>query len=131
MNYEIMRFKVFADERGKLVPLEAEKDVPFKIKRVYYIFDTLPNEIRGQHAHKELEQIIIAVDGACSIMLDNGHEKKTIRLNRPDEGLYVGKGMWREMQDFSYGCKLLVLASEYYNPKEYIRDYNEYLEGVL
>jgi dTDP-4-dehydrorhamnose 3,5-epimerase-like enzyme len=130
MNYKLIKFKVFADTRGKLVPLEAERDIPFKVNRVYYIFDTLPDEIRGKHAHKKLQQIIIAIDGSCSIVLDNGKKRKKIRLNRPDEGLYIGEGIWREMHEFSYGCKLLVLASEYYDPDEYMRDYNEYIKEV-
>lgn len=130
MNYRLIKFNVFADARGKLVPLEAEKDIPFEIKRVYYIFDTLPDETRGKHSHKKLQQIIIAIDGSCSIMLDNGKERKKIRLNRPDEGLYIVEGIWREMNEFSYGCKLLVLASEHYDPDEYIRDHSKYIKDA-
>lgn len=127
MNYKLVDMKIFGDERGKLISLESNKNIPFEIKRVYYIFDTLPNQDRGMHAHKELEQIIVAIDGACEFILDDGKNKKSIWLNRPDVGLYIGKNMWREMKNFSYGCKLMVLASTFYNEKEYIRNYDEFL----
>ena len=130
MNYKLINMTVIGDERGKLVSLEGSKNVPFDIKRVYYIFDTLPDQNRGMHAHINIEQIIIALDGACDFVLDNGKTKETVRLNRPDVGLYIGKNMWREMQHFSYGCKLMVLASDYYDEKEYIRDYDKFLAEV-
>lgn len=130
MNYKLIKMKVFGDSRGKLVSLESMKNVPFEIRRMYYMFDTLPNESRGFHAHKELEQIIIAMDGACRFVLDDGHEKASVLLNRPDVGLYIGKNMWREMHDFSYGCKLVILASEYYDEQEYIRDYDEFIRSL-
>ena len=110
---------VHGDNRGKLVSLEGNKNIPFEIKRMYYMFDTLPNESRGFHAHTKLEQIIIAMDGACRFVLDDGKTREEVLLNRPDVGLYIGPGMWREMHDFSYGCKLVVLASEYYDEKEW------------
>ena len=130
MNYRLLDMAVHGDKRGKLVAIEALKDIPFEIKRVYYMFDTLPNESRGFHAHKNLEQIIIAMDGACRFILDDGERREQVLLNRPDVGLYIGKNMWREMHDFSYGCKLVVLASEYYDEKEYIRNYDEFLKTV-
>lgn len=124
MNYKILNFKVFGDSRGKLISLEGSKNVPFEIKRIYYIYDTSPEQDRGMHAHKNLEQVIVAMDGACQFILDDGRNRKQIWLNRPDIGLYIGKSMWREMRNFSYGCKLMVLASDYYNENEYIRDYS-------
>ena len=130
MNYKIVNMKVHGDARGKLVSIEANKDIPFEIKRVYYIFDTLPDQNRGMHAHKNMEQIIVAIDGACQFILDDGKNREKIWLNRPDEGLYIGKNMWREMRHFSYGCKLMVLASDYYDEKEYIRAYDEFLKEV-
>lgn len=130
MNYKLINMNTFGDTRGKLVSLESMKNVPFEIKRIYYMFDTMPNESRGFHAHKELEQIIIAMDGACRFVLDDGITRESVLLNRPDVGLYIGKNMWREMHDFSYGCKLVVLASEYYNEKEYIRNYDEFLRSI-
>ena len=130
MNYKIIDMHVYGDERGKLVSLEENQNVPFDIKRVYYIFDTLPEQERGKHAHKNLEQIIVAIDGACQFVLDDGKTRETVWLNRPDKGLYIGPGMWREMRHFSYGCKLMVLASTHYDPNEYIRDYDEFLSEV-
>lgn len=89
MNYKLLDMKVFGDERGKLVSLEGGINIPFEIKRVYYIFDTLPEQERGQHAHKNLEQIIIAIDGACQFVLDDGKAQESVWLNRPDKGLYI------------------------------------------
>ena len=119
MNYKVVNMNVHGDSRGKLISLEGNKDLPFEIKRVYYIYDTLPDEERGKHAHKNLEQLIVAIDGACQFVLDDGKTREEIWLNSPEKGLYIGKNMWREMKHFSYGCKLMVLASEYYEEKEY------------
>jgi dTDP-4-dehydrorhamnose 3,5-epimerase-like enzyme len=130
VNYKLINLQVFGDKRGKLVSLESNKNIPFEIKRMYYIFDTLPDEERGKHAHKTLEQIIIAMDGSCQFILDDGITQEEIWLNRPDVGLYVGKNMWREMRHFSYGCKLVILANEYYDEKEYIRNYDDFLKVI-
>ncbi|RDU62159.1 MULTISPECIES: FdtA/QdtA family cupin domain-containing protein [Helicobacter] len=130
MNYKLLSLQTIGDERGKLVSLESLKNLPFAIKRVYYMFDTSPDEPRGFHAHKELEQLVIAIDGACEFVLDDGKSKESVWLNRPDFGLYIGKNMWREMRNFSYGCKLMILASDYYDESEYIRDYAEFLEII-
>lgn len=130
MNYKILNMQIHGDDRGKLISLEGNRNVPFDIKRVYWIFDTIPDQKRGMHAHKQLEQVIVAIDGACKFILDDGSTREEVLLNRPDIGLYIGKNMWREMTDFSYGCKLMVLASEYYNEDEYIRDYDEFLRSV-
>ena len=102
MNYKLVNMEIHGDTRGKLVSLENLKNIPFEIKRVYYMFDTLPNESRGFHAHKNLEQIIIAMDGACRFVLDDGTKREEVLLNRPDVGLYIGKNMWRGMHDFFY-----------------------------
>lgn len=130
MQYKLLKMEVNKDKRGSLIALENLKTVPFEIKRVYYIYDTKPDIDRGGHAHTNLEQILIMMDGACEVLLDNGKEKKSIILNRPDVGLYIGKNMWREMKNFSYGAKLLVLASDLYDEKEYIRSYDEFLRIV-
>lgn len=131
MNFKLINMKVFGDERGKLISLEENRGVvPFDIKRVYWIYDTLPDQDRGCHSHKNMEQIIVAMDGACQFVLDDGKTKEKIWLNRPDIGLYIGKNMWREMKHFSYGCKLMVLASDYYDEKEYIRNYDDFLKEV-
>lgn len=131
MNYKLIDLDVKGDKRGKLISLESLKGVvPFEIKRVYWIFDTIPDFPRGCHAHKDLEQLIVAMDGSCQFTLDDGKTKEKISLNCPYKALYIGKNMWREMHNFSYGCKLMVLASTYYDEGEYIRDYNKFLEVV-
>lgn len=119
---------------GKLTFLEGgkHKDIPFNIRRIYYIYDVAPGERRGFHAHKRLEQYLICIHGSCTILLDNGSEQQSVLLDDPSEGLYVGPGMWHEMYDFSPGTVLLVLASEYYDESDYLRDYQQftsYLQG--
>lgn len=123
-------FQQHGDERGMLVALEEFKDIPFEIKRVYYMYDTKPDIHRGFHAHKKLEQILICIHGSCKILLDNGIEKKVVSLEKPYEGLYISNDMWREMYDFSSEAVLLVLASEIYCEEDYIRDYDEFLRFV-
>ncbi|HJF83121.1 sugar 3,4-ketoisomerase [Helicobacter pullorum] len=130
MDYKILNFDVKNDNRGSLIALENLKEIPFEIQRIYYIYDTNPDFPRGAHAHKELEQVLIMMDGSCEIVLNDGKNNKSIILNRPDIGLFIGKNMWREMRNFSYGAKLLVLASDFYNENEYIRDYDEFLRMV-
>lgn len=123
-------FQQHGDERGQLVALEEYKDIPFQIKRVYYMYDTGKGVRRGFHAHKSLEQILICIHGNCKILLDNGEEKKIVSLERPYEGLYIANDMWREMYDFSEDAVLLVLASDFYKEEDYIRDYDEFLAFV-
>lgn len=123
-------FQQHGDERGQLVSLEEFKDIPFVIKRVYYMYDTLDGVSRGFHAHKFLEQIMICIHGSCKVLLDNGSEKKVVNLEKPYEGLYVANNMWREMYDFSEDAVLMVLASEYYDENDYIRDYDKFLAFV-
>ena len=130
MNYKLIDMDIHGDNRGKLIAIEGSKNIPFDIKRVYYIYDTIPEESRGFHAHKTLEQLIVAIDGACQFVLDDGKKREKVWLNSPNKALYIGKNMWREMKHFSYGCKLMVLASEYYDEKEYIRSYDEFLKEV-
>ena len=124
------QFQQHGDERGQLVALEEFKDIPFEIKRVYYMYDTTEGVTRGYHAHKNLEQILICIHGSCKIRLDNGEEKKVIPLEKPYEGLYVPNDMWREMFDFSSDAVLMVLASELYDESDYIRDYDEFLKYI-
>lgn len=123
-------FQPHGDERGQLVALEEFKDIPFQIKRVYYMYDTVAEVVRGHHAHKTLEQILICIHGSCKIKLDNGKETKVVPLEKPYEGLYVANYMWREMYDFSSDAVLMVLASELYDESDYIRDYDEFLKNV-
>ena len=119
-------FQQHGDDRGQLVALEEFKDIPFKVKRVYYMYDTGKGVTRGFHAHKKLEQILICIHGSCKIRLDNGFEKKIVPLEKPYEGLYVSNSMWREMFDFEDNAVLLVLASHEYDESDYIRNYEEY-----
>ncbi|MGJ9338945.1 sugar 3,4-ketoisomerase [Campylobacter coli] len=130
MNYKMINFNAKSDNRGSLIALENLKEIPFEIKRIYYIYDTKPEFPRGAHAHRELEQVLIMMEGSCELVLNDGKNIKNIILNRPDMGIFIGKNMWREMKNFSYGAKLLVLASDFYNEKEYIRDYEEFLRNI-
>lgn len=121
-------FQQHGDERGMLVALEEFNDIPFEIKRVYYMYDTKENVRRGYHAHKNLQQILICIHGSCKVLLDNGREKKIVSLERPYEGLYVPKKVWHEMYEFSPDAVLMSLASDIYIEEDYIRDYEEFLE---
>ncbi len=123
-------FQPHGDERGQLVSLEQFKDIPFIIKRVYYMYDTAEGIVRGHHAHKSLQQILICIHGSCKIKLDNGKDTKIVPLEKPYEGLYVSNNMWREMYDFSPDAILMVLASELYDESDYIRSYDEFLDFV-
>lgn len=123
-------FQQHGDERGMLIALEEYVDIPFEIRRVYYMYDTGASVRRGMHAHKCLEQILICIHGSCKVLLDNGSEKKIVLLEKPYEGLYIPNDMWREMYDFSEEAVLLVLASQIYCEEDYIRDYDEFLEFV-
>lgn len=123
-------FQPHGDNRGQLIALEEFKDIPFRIKRVYYMYDTVSGFVRGKHAHKNLEQILVCVHGSCKIKLDNGTEQKVVPLEKPYEGLYVAGNMWREMFDFSDDAVLMVFASELYDESDYIRDYDEFLKFV-
>lgn len=123
-------FQPHGDDRGQLVALEEFKDIPFRIKRVYYMYDTRTDVVRGHHAHKSLEQILICIHGSCKIRLDNGFEKKVVPLEKPYEGVYIANHIWREMFDFSEDAVLMVLASELYDTEDYVRDYDEFLQIV-
>jgi len=121
-------FNIIGDHRGSLISIESKIDIPFEIKRIYYIFGNKNNVRRGFHAHKNLQQVLIAVSGSCKILLDNGQSKEEILLDSPQKSLLIQNFVWREMFDFSANCVLLVLASEHYDEKDYIRDYNQFLD---
>ena len=123
-------FEAHGDDRGQLVALEENINIPFEIKRVYYMYDTIPGVARGHHAHKKLEQILICVHGSCRVLLDSGTEKVTVTLDKPNEGIYISNDTWREMFDFSEDAVLMVLASELYDESDYIRNYDEFLKYV-
>lgn len=116
------------DERGSLAVIEKEL-IPFKIKRVYYLYDVPTDSYRGGHAHKQQESLIIALSGSFEVIVDDGLEKKRIMLNKPTKGLYIPTNIWREIDNFSSGAVCLVLASTEFNEGEYIRDYNEFCQS--
>lgn len=130
MKVNTVYLEEHGDERGTLVSCEQMKNIPFEIKRVYYMFGTKPGVRRGYHAHKCLKQILICVNGSCKILLDNGSEKEIVDLDIPNKGLIVESNMWREMFDFSEDAVLMVLASEVYDESDYIRNYDEFLKYV-
>ncbi len=130
MQIKTYEFMPHGDDRGQLVALEEKNDIPFTIKRVYYMYDTVEGVTRGKHAHKSLEQILICVHGSCKIRLDDGKEKEVVVLDKPNIGLYVSNVMWREMFDFSPDAVLMVLASELYDEADYIRDYDDFLAYI-
>lgn len=126
MFVDVINFPVHGDKNGNLIAIEKGKFLPFDIKRVYYIYGTKQNVIRGSHAHKKLEQIIICVSGSCDFMLDDGKEKKVFHLDNPEVGLHIKNNVWREFTNFSTDCVIVVLASMPYDEGDYIRDYDEF-----
>ena len=130
MKIDLIPFQKQGDERGMLVALEQAKNVPFEIKRVYYMFGTQTNVRRGYHAHKKLRQLAIPVSGSCRFHLDNGLEKIDILLDDASQGLLIEPSVWHEMYDYSSDCILLVLASDAYDESDYIRSYDEFLASV-
>ncbi len=131
MGYKLVNFKTLGDERGSLIALEENYNTPFAIKRVYYIFDTKKDVVRGLHAHIKLKQITIAVKGHCTFVLDDGYDREEIVLDNPNKGLLIEGLIWREMKDFSEDCVLLVIASEHYDESDYIRNYQEFITKVM
>lgn len=131
MKIELIPLQIHGDERGSLVALETEKNIPFEIQRVYYLFDTKDGVVRGYHAHKKLKQVAIAVRGSCCFTLDDGHERIDVVLNNPAQGLLIESFMWREMSYFSEDCVLMVLADSKYDESDYVRDYEKFKEMVV
>lgn len=129
-NLDILSFPPLGDERGHLVALEQGKNIPFDIKRVYYLFGTKEGVRRGYHAHRELEQVLVCVTGSCAVLLDDGKNRKDVILDASTKGLVVSKHVWHEMYDFTPDCVLLVLASDFYDESDYIRDYQEFVNYV-
>ena len=123
---KVLNFKDLGDERGKLVVVEGSQDIPFKIERVFYIYGSDNEVVRGQHANRESEFVLINVGGTSKVRIDNGHSEAIVELNKPMMGLYNPTMVWKDMYDFSEDSILLVLASTHYNGQEYIRDYDEY-----
>ena len=130
MQTKLIKFQPMGDHNGKLISLESNLNIPFDIRRVYYIYGNLPEVRRGFHAHHNLKQVIIAIAGSCTFTLDNGYAKENITLHSREEGLFIDGIIWREMSNFSNDCILMVLASELYDESDYIREYKSFLEKV-
>lgn len=130
MNIEKVNLVSHGDSRGQLIAIEEYDEIPFMIKRVYYIYDTNSDVTRGCHAHRTLKQLLVCVSGNCKIRLDDGKESQIVLLDKPNEGILICDTIWREMFDFSKDAVLLVLASDIYDEKDYIRDYQEFLKYV-
>jgi dTDP-4-dehydrorhamnose 3,5-epimerase-like enzyme len=126
----LCRHPVVTDARGHLLPIESGADVPFAIERVYLLYGAAPGVERGFHAHRALHQRTFCVSGSCTFVLDNGHQRRHVRLDSADIGLHMGPMIWREMRDFSPDCVLMTLASAPYNEDDYIRDYGEFLADI-
>lgn len=128
-NVEIISIPKIIDEkgRGKLSVIE-KSIIPFEIKRVYYLYDVPSDAFRGGHAHKNLNQFMIALSGSFEVKIDDGSNNKKVMLNKPNKGLFIPSGIWREMDNFSAGAVCLVLASEFFDESDYFRDYNSFLD---
>ena len=120
--------KHHSDRKGNITVVENKEDIPFEVRRTYYLYDVPGGESRGGHAHRELSQLIIAASGSFTVTLDDGKVKRTFVLNRPYQGLYIVPGIWRKLDDFSTGAVCLVLASHGYDEADYIRDYDEFIK---
>ena len=130
-QYKLIYFKDLGDERGDLVVIEGEgMDIPFDIKRVFYMYGSDSTVVRGQHANRETEFLLVNVGGSSKVRVDNGRESEVIVLDKPGMGLYLPPMLWKDMYDYSPDSILLVLASRHYDGKEYIRDYQEYLKEM-
>ena len=127
MNVRIIEIPKIEDTRGNLAVIERDI-IPFEIKRVYYLYDVPSNAYRGGHAHKQLRQFIVPLSGSFDVVLDDGKEKKRIMLNKPNKGLLINTGIWREIDNFSSGAVCLVLASREFSEEDYIRDYDEFIK---
>jgi len=128
MNYKLLEFQQMGDDRGHLVVLEEFKDVPFEIKRIFYIYGSDQSVVRGKHANRNSEFILINVSGTSKILIDDGKTQEVVELNKPHTGVYISNMIWKEMFDFSSESVLLVLSSHVYDKTEYIRGYDEFVK---
>ena len=125
---EIINLPKFLDTRGNLSFVEQKTHIPFDIRRTYWLYDVPGGEARGGHAYRENEEFIVALSGSFDVILDDGKEKKTFTLNRSYYGLYVPKGLWREMDNFSTNSLAMILSSTDYDANDYVRDYDEFIK---
>ena len=130
LDINIIELPRVSDPRGNLTFAEEQQLVPFDIKRAYCVYDVPAGESRGGHAHKRLQQLVIAVNGSFTVTLDNGYERRSVLLNHPWQGLVIDVNTWRTLDDFSSGAVCLVLASEHYDEDDYIYDYEEFLKYI-
>lgn len=130
MKIEIITFPEYGDDRGTLIVLEQHKKIPFDIKRIYYMFDTQEGIRRGFHAHKKTRQLAIPIKGQCKILLDDGFEKAEVCLDHPEQGVMIEPMIWHEMFDYSEDCVLLVLADDFYDESDYIRNYDAFMKEI-
>ncbi len=130
MEVKYIDFQIHSDPRGNLGVAELGKELPFPVKRVYFIYGVVGNQRRGFHAHKKLQQVLFAIHGSCKVLLDDGKEKTTVVLDSPQKGILIDRPTWREIFDFSQDAVLVCFASDVYKVSDYIRDYNEFLKYI-
>jgi dTDP-4-dehydrorhamnose 3,5-epimerase-like enzyme len=123
---KLLELPRFTDERGSLSVVESNGVIPFDIRRVYYLYDIPAGQVRAAHGHRALQQLMIALSGSFEVKLDDGFETRTVRMDRPDRGLYISPGMWRDLSGFSGGAVCMVLASELFNEADYLREYEDF-----
>lgn len=126
---KLINLETMQDSRGSLISLESTQNIPFTIKRVYYLYDLTNDKPRGFHAHRKLEQVIVCMSGSCRLVLDDGIERQEITLDDPSKAVFIPQMVWREMHNFN-NCLLMIIASEHYDPADYIHSYNDFSQEV-
>lgn len=127
-GYKELTFAQLGDERGEMIVAECGKEIPFAIKRIFYMYDSKSDVVRGKHANRDSEFVFINLKGRCKVLIDNGFKREIVLLDEPNKGIYLEKMIWKDMYDFSEDAILLILSNQLYDSNEYIRDYKEYLK---